>query len=67
MKYRMRPIFFFFLCLFFIGITSCNRGSGCPAQDAHSAQVNKKGMFSSKKGKTGLFPKQVKKKMGVRG
>ncbi len=38
--------------------------SGCPVNEKAKTRVNKKGELSSKKGKSNLFPKKVRKKMG---
>jgi hypothetical protein len=44
-------------------LSSCaRRGTGCPAESAHT-KVDRKG--NSKKGKSNLFPRDVRKKMGV--
>ncbi|MBK8956359.1 MAG: hypothetical protein IPM34_12510 [Saprospiraceae bacterium] len=40
---------------------SCNRGTGCPAEDANT-KTNKKGMPTSK-AKSGLFDKKTTKKI----
>ncbi|MCC6753588.1 MAG: hypothetical protein IT266_06345 [Saprospiraceae bacterium] len=46
----------------FIGLLgSCNRGTGCPAEDANT-KTNKKGMPTSK-AKSGLFDKRTLRKM----
>lgn len=38
--------------------------SGCPVNERAKTRVNKKGELSGKKGKSNLFPKKVRKKMG---
>ena len=46
-------------------LTSCSGPkSGCPINEKAKARVNKKGELSGKKGKSNLFPKKVRKKMG---
>ncbi|MBP7821910.1 MAG: hypothetical protein KA010_03225 [Saprospiraceae bacterium] len=46
-----------------VGTTSsCSQKSGCPAQDAH-VKPNKKGEYATKRGKSNLFPKTMRKKM----
>jgi len=47
------------------GLTSCGGPkSGCPVNEKAKTRVNKKtGELSSKKGKSNLFPKKVRKKM----
>ena len=52
--------------LFLIGTMTTSCGSnkeGCPINE-RSGQPNKKGQYSSKKGKSNLFPKKVRKKLG---
>ncbi|MBK6543827.1 MAG: hypothetical protein IPO78_12680 [Saprospiraceae bacterium] len=51
-------LFCFSFCCFSF---SCNRGVGCPGEDAQ-VKVNKKGMPNSKP-KSGLFDKKTTKKM----
>lgn len=50
-----------FLLLILIAFASCNRGSGCPAEEANT-KTNKKGMPTSKS-KSGLFDKKTTKKI----
>lgn len=50
----------FLFCLV-VGLTSCNRGTGCPSEEVHT-KTNKKGMPTSK-AKSGLFDKKMTKKM----
>lgn len=46
-------------------LTSCGGPkSGCPINEKAKSRVNKKGELSGKKGKSNLFPKKVRKKMG---
>lgn len=46
------------LCSF--GNISCSRKSGCPAYEHATTQTNKKGQLSNKRGKSSLFPKNMK-------
>jgi len=41
--------------------TSCNRGTGCKMNESQ-VKSNRKGELSSKRGKTNLFPKKLRKK-----
>lgn len=54
-------IYIFSLCVLF-SLVQCNRGTGCPAEDAH-VKVDKKGNPKSKPD-SGLFDKKTRKKMG---
>ena len=49
--------------LIFSGATlsSCNRGTGCKMNESQ-VKTNRKGELSSKKGKTNLFPKKLRRK-----
>lgn len=45
-------------------MSSCGSNkTGCPVNERAKNKVNKKGELSSKKGKSNLFPKKVRKKM----
>ncbi len=44
-----------------LSTTSCSRKSGCPAYENLKAPVNRKGELTTKGGKSGLFPKDMKK------
>ncbi|MEM1123981.1 MAG: hypothetical protein AAGJ18_26320 [Bacteroidota bacterium] len=55
--------------LFCVGgtVTSCGSNkTGCPMNESQQGKVNKKGQLSSKKGKSNLFPKKMRKKMRVK-
>ena len=52
-------IVYFFACMLIL--SACNRGTGCPAEEANT-KTNKKGMPTSKS-KSGLFDKKMTKKM----
>lgn len=59
LKSTLKPrILLVILC---VGFASCNRGTGCPSEEAHT-KTNKKGMPTSK-AKSGLFDKKMTKKM----
>lgn len=42
-------------------MSSCNRGTGCKMNQSQ-VKANRKGELSSKRGKTNLFPKKMRKK-----
>ena len=56
------------LLLAIVGLTfslvSCKTGEGCNNQDRYSAKTDKNGNLSTKKGKSDLFSKKQKKRMG---
>ncbi|NUN99789.1 MAG: hypothetical protein HUU01_04145 [Saprospiraceae bacterium] len=65
MKIRSSVAFLLLICLgmFGIGTSSCNRKSGCPAYENATVKANRKGELPSKGGKSGLFPKKMKRRM----
>lgn len=44
--------------------TSCSPKSGCPAYESAKVQTNRKGELPTKRGKSSLFPKDMRKKTG---
>ena len=42
--------------------TGCSKKTGCPMTESVGAKTNKKGEFSSKRGNSNLFPKDMRKK-----
>ncbi len=50
----------FFLFVGTVVMSSCNRGSGCPSETANS-RPDRHGNFSTKRGKSNLFPKNMRK------
>jgi len=48
--------------LFIALMSSCSRGSGCPAESA-AGNVDKRGQLTTKPGKSALFDKKTTKKM----
>jgi hypothetical protein len=65
MKSKIKIFFLSFIILGgTITLPSCSRGSGCPAETAN-ARPNRKGSFSSRKGNSNLFPKDMRKKVKV--
>ncbi len=48
-------------------LSACNSNkTGCPAENA-TVKPDRKGNFGTRKGNSSLFPKQMRKKVGVRG
>ncbi|MCH2082872.1 MAG: hypothetical protein MK226_10820 [Saprospiraceae bacterium] len=47
-----------------VNTSSCSRKTGCPANEL-DVKTDRKGRMSTKRGKSGLFPKRMKKKMKV--
>lgn len=63
-KYRAFILFCSLLFSVAVLAPACSQKSGCPANESLRAPVNKKGEIKSKrKGKSGLFPKKMAKKM----
>lgn len=59
------PVFFivaFALSFLFISSTSCSRGYGCKINENAHVQPNKKGKYPKSKTRSGLFPKDMKKR-----
>lgn len=48
-----------------LSTTSCNRGYGCPINENAHIQPNKKGKYPKTRTRSGLFPKDMKKKLKV--
>lgn len=48
-----------------LSTSSCSRGYGCPVNEESHIQPDKKGRYPKSKTRSGLFPKKMKKKMGV--
>ena len=47
--------------LFALSSAACAVGSGCPADKAQTVKYGRKGGVKYKQGKTGLFPKNMKR------
>jgi hypothetical protein len=47
-----------------LAVASCRVKSGCPT-DQYRAKVGKNGNASTKRGKTNLFPKDMRRKMNA--
>ena len=45
--------------------SSCHRGYGCPINEESHIQPDKKGRYPKSKTRSGLFPKDMKKKVKV--
>lgn len=54
-------LFMAFLGLFFISTSSCNRKTGCPVNERAHVKPDKKGQLPTKRGKSNLFPKDMRK------
>ncbi|MFM9949711.1 MAG: hypothetical protein ACKV1O_17370 [Saprospiraceae bacterium] len=65
MKIRNSVALLLFACIGLLGVgaSSCNRKSGCPAYENTTVKANRKGELPTKGGKSGLFPKKMKKRM----
>lgn len=65
MKIRNSVALLLFACLgmMWVGNSSCSRKSGCPAYEHATVKANRKGELPTKGGKSGLFPKKMKRKM----
>ena len=65
MKKSKQLLLFFVLCIGIITLpTSCKTGEGCPTDQYH-AKTDKDGNLSSaKRGKSNLFSKKQRKRMG---
>ncbi len=67
----MKKNFLFYLCcaIFVLGgmsITACNSNkTGCPAENA-TVKPDRKGNFGTSRGSSNLFPKQMRKRGGIR-
>jgi len=51
-----------FMLLMAASFTSCSKKSGCPVNETVQAKTNKRGEFSTKRGKSNLFPKDMRGK-----
>ena len=47
-----------------VGTSSCSKKTGCPSTENAHVKPDKKGQFPTKKGKSNLFPKNMRKKRG---
>jgi len=57
-------IFAAFLGFFLINTSSCNKKTGCPINENAHVKPNKKGQLPTKRGKSNLLPKNMRKKKG---
>ena len=60
---RKRLILLGFCSLLFIlggAMSSCSKKTGCPVNESVHVKTNKKGEFSKKRGKSNLFPKDMR-------
>lgn len=56
-------LFLLIAALFLTTSYSCSQKTGCPAEDAH-VKPDRKGEYANKRGKSNLFPKTMRKKIG---
>jgi len=62
-----KKIAFISLCaLLLLGFTACSPGYGCEMSESATVKTNRKGELPKGGGKSGLFPKDMNKKMGKR-
>ncbi len=45
-----------------VGMSSCSKKTGCPSTENAHVKLDKKGQFPTKKGKSNLFPKNMRSK-----
>ena len=63
MKKLLQLLCFCSLLLFVAGpLSSCNKKSGCPINESVHTKTGKNGSFKAKKGKSNLFPKDMRRK-----
>ncbi len=55
-------LFAAFLGFFLITTTSCNKKTGCPINENAHVKTGKKGQLPTKRGKSNLLPKKMRKK-----
>lgn len=44
-----------------VGTSACSRKTGCPAYESAQTRTNRKGELPSKRGKSNLFPKEMRR------
>lgn len=53
--------------IIFAGISACSSSkTGCPANEKAHVKADKRGNLPTSRGKSSVFPKDVKKKLGVK-
>jgi hypothetical protein len=62
-KFTLLFSFLVFL-LIFCGNTSCKTKEGCGLEEKYGAKIGEDGNISSKRGKSNLFSKKQRKRMG---
>lgn len=65
----MKKIFFFLVCMGFWAIlgtttTSCKTKEGCGLEEKYAPPTDRDGSMTRKKGKSNLFSKKQRKRMG---
>jgi hypothetical protein len=65
--FQSRYFLYSALIMFILVQMACSSSkSGCPVNDNAQVRTNKKGELPSSRGKSSVFPKDVKKKVGVK-
>ncbi len=59
-KYFVRFSILFFLTAFTLTSYSCSKKTGCPINEKAHVKPDKKGNFGKKRGKSNLFPKNMR-------
>lgn len=62
---KLKPLLLYSsLILFLLFVSSCSKGTGCPINDPATvgASTSKKNKLSTKRGKSNLFPKKMRKR-----
>ncbi len=68
MKKAFKYLFFAFILLIAGTFSSCGSNkTGCPVNETVHSNTDRKGNLTTKRGKSGLFPKNMKKKKKKRG
>ncbi len=63
----MKKLIYLISCCLFLtfstlSLTSCSKKTGCPSTENASVKADKKGNMPTKRGKSGLFPKNMTSK-----
>jgi len=61
MKKLFQVLTIAFFGLMITGVTSCSKKTGCPSTENAHVKPGKKGNYPTKKGKSNLFPKKMRK------
>ena len=64
MKICISRLIYFLCLLIFVSISSsCSKKTGCPINEKTHVKTNKKGLLSSKGGKSNLFDKKTRRRI----